>query len=76
MLGRCWSGVAVDERGGELYCGEGTNSVPEFADVDNLRRRRTIAPRSWIVYERAKLNIGFRGFTFFKRYLSGSGITS
>ena len=50
MLGRCWSGVAVDKRGGELYCREGTKlSVPEFADVDNLRRRRTIAPRSWIV---------------------------
>ena len=59
MLGRCWSGVAVDERGGELYCREGIKSVPEFADIDNLRRRRTIAPRSWIVYETAKLNAGF-----------------
>jgi len=54
MVGRCWGGIASDQRSGKLHCCEG-NSFVEFADLDDRRRWWTIAPHSRVVRER-KLN--------------------
>ena len=76
MLGRCWSGVAVDKRSGELYRRESIKSVPEFADISR-QSPSTEDDCSALMDSLRKSKAQHRFyFRFFKRSLSGSGITS